>query len=217
MVILMLALWLLDMFIVKRKFEFIHSNAIRPAIYFMVISTIAFGVGQIRWFSFANQAPLDAQIGGFAIYLFLVATLVMTANIVRDIRWLQVIVWTFVGLATIYVLGRILELSFADRIYAHGVYANSMFWTWLVALPLGQAIFNGKLSLRNRAVLYGIVLLAFYIALIKQNDWKSGWVPPAVVVGAMLAIRFKKLVPFAIPFVLIIILYLAKDLISTDT
>jgi O-antigen ligase len=33
----------------------------------------------------------------------------------------------------------------------------------------------------------------------------------------MLAIRFKKLVPFAIPFVLIVILYLAKDLISTDT
>jgi len=216
MVILMLFLWFLDMFIVRRRFEFIHSRVIRPAAYFMLISTVAFGVGQIRWFAFANQAPLDAQIGGFAIYFFLVATMIMTANILHDVRWLKAIVWTFVGLGTIYVLGRAANLEVIDKIYAHGVYANSMFWTWLVALPLGQAIFNDKLKFRDRVVLFAIVAAAFYIALGKQNDWKSGWVPPAVVVGALLALRFKKLVLFAIPFAVIIAGYLAVDLIATD-
>lgn len=215
-VILMLALWLLDMFIVKRKFEFVHSRVIRPAVYFMVISTIAFGVGQIRWFSFANQAPLDAQIGGFAIYFFLLATMIMTANILHDVRWLKAIVWTFVGLGTIYVLFRVANITVVDKIYAHGVYANSMFWTWLVALPLSQAIFNDNLKPRHRVVLFAIVAATFYVAFVQQNDWKSGWVPPAVVVGALLALRFRKLAFYAIPFAVIIASYLAIDLIATD-
>ena len=217
MVILMIALWLLDMFIVKRRFEFIHSRVIRPAVYFMLISVIAFAMGQISWFSFANQAPLDAQIGGFAIYFFLVATMVMTANILHDVRWLKAFVWTFVGLGTIYVLFRIANLSIIDKIFAHGVYANSMFWTWLVALPLGQAIFNDELKLKPRMVLFGIVAAAFYVALVQQNDWKSGWVPPAIATGVLLALRFKKLALMAIPFAVIIAGYLAIDLIATDT
>ena len=217
MAILMIVLWLMDMFIVKRRFEFLHSRTLRPAVIFMIVSVLAFALGQISWFSFANQAPLDAQVGGFAIYFFLLATMVMTANIIKDIRWLQAIVWTFVGLATIYVLGRMVQLSVIDKIYAYSVYANSMFWTWLVALPLGQAIFNGKLSVRNRVILFGIVGAAFYIAFVQQNDWKSGWVPPAVVLGTLLALRFPRLALMAVPFAIIAAAILAVDLISTDT
>lgn len=216
MVILMLVLWLMDMFIVKRKFEFIHSRVIRPAVYFMVVSVVAFGVGQIKWFSFANQAPLDAQIGGFAIYFFLVAAMIMTANILHDVRWLRAFVWTFVGLGTIYVLFRVANLSFIDKVYSSGVYANSMFWTWLVAIPLSQAIFNHELKLNQRLVLFAIVGATFFVAFYQQYDWKSGWVPPAVVVGTLLALRFKRLALMAIPFAVIIAGYLAIDLIATD-
>jgi len=217
MVILMITLWMLDMFIVKRKFEFVRSRVVRPAAYFMLISVIAFAMGQISWFSFANQAPLDAQIGGFAIYFFLVATMIMTANIIHDVRWLKAFVWTFVGLATVYVLFRVAKISLIDKIFAHGVYANSMFWTWLVAIPLSQAIFNDELKFKPRMILFGIVAAAFYVALVQQDDWKSGWVPPAVAAGVLLALRFKKLALMAIPFAVIIAGYLAIDLIATDT
>lgn len=217
MAILMLGLWLMDMFIVKRKFEFLQSRTLRPVVLFMIISVLAFALGQISWFSFANQAPIDAQVGGFAIYFFLLATMVMTANIIKDIRWLQAIVWTFLGLATIYVLGRVVQLSIVDKLYAYSVYANSMFWTWLIALPLAQAIFNGKLSHRNRLIMFGIVGAAFFVAFVQQNDWKSGWVPPAVAAGALLALRFKRLALMAVPFVIIAISILAARLISTDT
>lgn len=217
MVIFMIVLWIMDMFVVKRKFSFIRSPVIRPAVYFMLTSVIAFAMGQISWFSFANQAPLDAQIGGFAIYFFLVACMIMTANIIRDVRWLKAFCWTFVGLGTLYVLGRIANFGPIDSIYAHGVYANSMFWTWLVAIPLSQAIFNDELKLRPRLILYGVVAAAFYVAFFQQNDWKSGWVPPAVAVGALLGLRFKKLALMAIPFAIIVAGYLAIDLIATDT
>ncbi len=215
-VILMIGLWFMDMFVVKREFKFVNSRPIRPAFYMLLVSIIAFAMGQIPWFVFANQAPIDAQIGGFAIYFFLVLAMIMTANVLREIKWLKVIVWTFIGLGFIYVLGRTLRLDVIDRIYTHGVYANSMFWMWLVALPLSQAIFNNHLSIRTRVVLYGIVAMTFYVALVQQSDWKSGWVPAAVVAAALVGLKIKKVIPFTIPFVVMVAAYLAQDLISTD-
>ena len=47
-------------------------------------------------------------------------------------------------------LGELYTFGYVDSLYQHGVYANSMFWMWLVALPLSQAIFNNHLSLRTR-------------------------------------------------------------------
>jgi hypothetical protein len=215
-IIMMIGLWIMDMFVAKRKFEFVKSRPIRPAFYMLLVSIIAFAMGQIPWFVFANQAPLDAQIGGFAIYFFLVLAMIMTANVLREIIWLKVIVWTFVGLGSLYVLGRALHIWYVDSLYQHGVYANSMFWTWLVALPLSQAIFNNHLKLRTRILLYGIVAITFYVSLVQQNDWKSGWVPSAVVAAALAGLRFRKLLPFAIPVAVIVAAYLAQDLIATD-
>lgn len=215
-VILMIGLWFMDMFVVRHRFEFVKSRVVRPAVYMLIVSVIAFAMGQIPYFVFANQAPIDAQIGGFAIYFFLVAAMIMTANVLRDVKWLKAIVWTFIGLGVIYVLGRTLHIEVVDSIYAHGVYANSMFWMWLIALPLSQAIFNNHLKLRIRIVLYGIVALTFYVAFVQQNDWKSGWVPAAVVAAALIGLRFKQVLPFTIPFVIMVAAYLAQDLIATD-
>jgi len=215
-VIVMIGLWFMDMFVVKRRFAFVVSRPIRPAFYMLLVSIIAFGIGQIPWYVFANPAPLDAQIGGFAIYFFLVLAMIMTANVLREIKWLKAIVWTFVGLGAIYVVGRTLKLPFIDSIYMHGVYANSMFWMWLVALPLSQAIFNKHLTLRTRIVLYGIVAITFYVSLAQQYDWKSGWVPSAVVAGVLVGLKFRKFIPYTIPFVVIGAAYLAKILVATD-
>lgn len=215
-VILMIGLWFMDMFVVRRRFEFVRSRVMRPALFMLIVSVIAFAMGQIPWFVFANQAPMDAQIGGFAIYFFLVLAMIMTANVLKEIKWLKIIVWTFIGLGFIYVLGRTLRLDIIDRLYAHGVYANSMFWMWLVALPLSQAIYNNHLTLRSKAVLYGIVALTFYVALVQQNDWKSGWVPAGLVAAVLVGWKFRKVLPFTIPFVLMVVAYLAQELIATD-
>jgi hypothetical protein len=215
-VILMIVLWLMDMFVVKRKFEFVKSRPIRPASYLLLVSILAFAIGQISWFPFARQAPIDAQIGGFAIYFFLVLAMILTANILRDVRWLKAIVWTFIGLGFIYVLGRTIHLDIIDRIYAHGVYANSMFWMWMVALPLSQAIYNNHLNFRTRVMLYGVVVLTFYVAFVQQNDWKSGWVPAALVAAVLVGWKFRKVIPFVVPFVAAVGFYLAQDLIATD-
>jgi hypothetical protein len=58
--------------------------------------------------------------------------------------------------------------------------------------------------------------MAFYVSLVQQNDWKSGWVPSVVAAAALVGLRFKKLTLFSIPFIVVVAAYLAQDLISTD-
>lgn len=91
-----------------------------------------------------------------------------------------------------------------------------MYWMWLVVIPLSQAIFNNKLKFHARFLLYGITVMTFYDALIKQNDWKSGWFPAAVVIAVLFGLRFKKLVLLGIPFALFIGGAFITELISTD-
>ncbi len=215
-IILLVILWIMDMLVVRREFKFVYSRPVRPLLYFVVISLVAFWVGQISWFAFANQAPLSAQIGGFFIYVLLPLVMLVTPNFIKDIYWLKIVFWTFIGLSMVYVVARTLELSLADALFQNGYTANSMLWTWLAALLAGQIIYNHEMSFRFRAFLVICLALVFYVAMVQQNDWKSGWVPPAVTVAALIALKFKKLTIVALPFVAAVGLYLAQDLISTD-
>jgi len=215
MVVIIIGLWMLDMFVVKRHFHFVWSRALLPVTVMLMISVIAFGMGQLPWFFFANQAPMDAQIGGFVIFLFSLGLMVATANLVQNIKWLKIIVWVFVGLGAIYVVGRPLHIP-VDRIYTRGFAAGSMFWTWLVALSFSQVVFNHKLKTAAKVVLCIMLLFTFYTAFVEGYDWKSGWLPPLVIVALILALKYPRLVILAIPFFLIVAGYLVTQLIASD-
>lgn len=217
MIALMLGLWIMDMFVVRKNFEFIHSPIMVPIITFLVISIVAFIIGQVPWFVFARQAPLSAQIGGFAIFIFSIGGMLLSAHLIKDVRWLKIIVWTFLGLSAFYILGRVARLSIIGRIYDTGFVAQSMFWTWLIALAFGQIIYNNKLTRRVKSMLIVLVVLTFYVAVLQGYDWKSGWVPALLAVCVLMGIRYRKLVVFAIPFVVIIGLYFVIDMIASDT
>lgn len=216
-VILMVFLWGVDMFIVKRRFEFVRSDPVRPTLYFMVVCVVAFLMGQMLWYVTAIQAPLDTQLGGFAIYFFSLAALVVTANIVKDVRWLKWIMWFFIFLGALYVLGRAVNSVGIDEIYEKGFIANSMFWVWLVAMLLGQLIFNQTLSRSIRILLLAILIVVFYVAMIINYDWKSGWVPPLMVVAVLLALRFRKLAFLSTPFLLIGFVNLLQNQIASES
>jgi hypothetical protein len=187
-----------------------------PIVSFLVIALLAFGMGQIPWFIFARQAPLDAQLGGFGIVLLSIGALLLSAHLIKDLYWLKIIVWVFVGLGTFYVTGRALQLSFIDRLYHWGFSAGSMYWTWLVALTAGQIIYNNELKTRVRILLIGIVLLILYVAIGQAYDWKSGWLPPLVALAVLIGNRFRKLALLALPFMAIAGIYLVYGQIASD-
>ena len=216
MVVLMLGLWIMDMVVVKHNFVLIRSRVMLPIISFLVVSVIALGMGQVSWFVFAHQAPLNSQLGGFSIFIFSISAMLLAAHLIKDIRWLELIVWVFIGIGAFYVLGRALHLPFIDRIFQRGFTAGSMFWTWLVALAVSQIIYNDKLIYRIKALLIGVVILTFYVAIVQAYDWKSGWLPPLAAVGVLILNRYRKLILLAIPIVLFAGSYIVLDLIASD-
>jgi len=213
---LMLGLWIMDMFVVKRYFTFIRSRIMVPIITFLMISIFAFGMGQIPWFVFARQAPLTAQVGGFAVTVFSIGGLLLAAHMIKDLRWLKIIVWSFLGMYALYMVSRVFGLSFVSNLFQHGFTAQSMSWTWLVTLAAGQIIYNDTLSRRAKAVLIGLVLMTFYVSIVQGYDWKSGWVPPLLALFILLGIRYRNLIVFSIPFIVMAGIYLTVTLIASD-
>jgi O-antigen ligase len=141
--------------------------------------------------------------------------MLVTAHLIENLKWLEIIVWVFIGLGAFYVFGRILHLP-VDRVYQLGFTAGSMFWTWLIALSFSQLVFNNQLKTSVRGLLVVIVLATFYVAIVQAYDWKSGWLPPLVVVALIVAFRYPRLLLLAIPLCLIVAGYLTSKLISSD-
>ena len=216
MVGLMLVLWFMDMLVVKRRFEFVNSRALLPVVVFLVISIVSFGMGQIPWFIFANQAPLTAQAGGFAIFILSAGSLILAAHQINDLRWLKIIVWTFIGLGAVYIAARFIRIAAIDRVYHIGFTAGAMFWSWLVVLPLSQVMFNDQLKKPVKVFLAVLVVVTMYVAYVQANDWKSGWVPPLVGIAVLFAIKFKRYIIFAVPVAVILVLYAAGKLVASD-
>jgi hypothetical protein len=213
---LMLGLWVLEMFIVQRNIKFIHSFSLLPVVVFLAISSLAFIIGQIPWFIFARQAPLNAQVGGYAIFVFSLAGLVLAAHLIRDIRWLKIIVWTFIGLSSICIASRVLHLDPISKLYHVSFTAQSMFWTWLVSLASAQIIFNRDMKRWLKWFLIVLVILTFYAGIAQGYAWKSGWVPPAIAVAVLLGLRFRRLTIFLVPIIAVFGLYIVLDLVGTE-
>lgn len=217
MVALMLGLWIMNMFVVHKKIVFIRSAIMTPIVSFLVITVLSFLIGQIPWFVFAGQAPLTAQVGGFAVFVFSIGGLLLAAHLIKDVFWLKIITWTFIFVSAVYILARVLNITAVYNRFHMGFVAQSMFWTWLVALLAGQLLYNSQMTVRNKALLYALLGLTFYVAIGQGYEWKSGWVPPMIAVVTLLAIRYRKLVAFAIPFIVMIAIYVVVDLIAADS
>lgn len=214
----LLLLWLLDMIVRKRKIEIVPSRTILPAFIFIIISVLAFGLGQFPWFPLGSQAPLRAQLGGFAIYALSVGAFILVANIFQDLRWLQALTWTFIALSSIYIIGRMIPGMWGtlDHFFQTGLTAGSLFWTWVVAIAFSQAIYNRKLHKYWRLALLFLVLAAFYDGIIQAYDWKSGWIPPLVAVAVIIGIKNLRKIWILLPLAILPAYDIAKSSIGSD-
>lgn len=216
MVALMMGLWVLDMLIVKQQILLVSSRPTRPLLIFLLISFFSFLMGQFHWYTFAGQAPLDAQLGGFAIFVLSGGVFLLVANLIHDLCWLQWLTWFFIAMGAAYVFGRMIGFPFIDSIYQRGFTAGSMFWTWFVALVFSQALLNNHLRTHWRILLFGIVLMTFYIAYVQGGSWKSGWMPPLVVVATIVIVRYWKQAIFLSPLVLVAGYFLVTNAIAAE-
>jgi O-antigen ligase len=66
---------------------------------------------------------------------------------------------------------------------------GSLFWTWLIALAFAQAAVNTRLHPGWRLALAGLVAGAIWVALFREREWASGWLPGCIAILAVVALR----------------------------
>jgi O-antigen ligase len=192
----LIGLWLLDM-VRRQDLRLLASRPIPPLLALCVVATLSFVAGNLTWLVFAQTAPLRAQLGGLAIFLLSAGAFLLVAHQVRDLRWLERLTWLYLGLGSVYIVGRIVPFvgKWVISIFEAGAVGtgNGLFWTWLVALAFSQAAFNRRLRLGWRLALGGLVLATFYVSLFQARDWASGWLPSVVAVVVILCVGAPRL------------------------
>jgi hypothetical protein len=186
--LLLAGLWILDMLVRQKNITFISSRPFLPLVALLVVATLAFGMGQLPWFLYANQASISAQIGGLAIFFLSAAAFTLAAHQIPDLRWLRYLTWVFLGLGGLYILGRHFPALGIDGYLQWGA-QGSLLWTWIAALAFGQALFNTSLKPRWRLVLAGLTVATLAVNWFQNREWVSGWVPALVVVGVLIYLR----------------------------
>ena len=181
----LLGVWIVDM-LGRRQLRLAPSPVNLPAIAFMVSATLSFLAGSQPWNLFANTASLAAQAGGYAVFVLSAGALLLVGNLTREVRWLKWMVGLFLLIGGLYVAGQLLPPlgALTGRLLVRGA-NGSLFWVWLVALAGGLAVFHRRL---HPALRLGLAALALATVALGYG-WKSGWLPPLVVLWVLLWLR----------------------------
>jgi hypothetical protein len=219
LLMLLAGLWVMTMVVKERKITIEKSRPVIAVIVFVLIAILAFAMGLLPLYLFAQQASLAAQIGGLSVFIFSALVFLLMVHQLKDIRWLQAITWTFLILGGIYIAGRLMPVLGTQRLFQHGAH-GSLFWTWLTALAFGQAVFNRDLKPYLRWALLGLAAGTLAVGWFQTRDWASGWVPGLAAIGVIVWLRSWKmgiiLSLAAIAVKLIFDPSLATDLVSAD-
>jgi hypothetical protein len=213
----LLILWIADMVIVKRQIKLVSSRTLWPLLALVMVACISFISGQFSWFSFARNAPLDAQLGGLSIYVLSAAAFLLVAHQIRDIRWLQAMVWVFLFFGTLFFIARAFPPAgvVIGQIIQPGA-IGGVFYAWFPALAFGQAVFNRDLHPFWRVVLLGMVALCVYVGFFKYFDWKSGWMPTMAAIGVITYFRTKRAGLFVLLLAAIAVIPLIPEWMASD-
>ena len=214
----LVGLWLVNMIIFRQRLDFVQTRANRPLLALCSVVLLSFVIGQLSWFMRVSHAPMTAQIGGLLIFLLSAFIFLLAANQLQDLRWLQLITWTFILVGWIHVAGWFVPGvgTITSKIVQFGVIDNSIYWTWLVVLSLSQAYFNRDLPLFWRIVFAFIGASTLYVGFVLNREWKSGYLPPVAGVVAMVGARNWRLALVMSIVGVALGTYLVDDAVASD-
>ena len=216
LVALLLVTWLLDMIVRQRQIRLVPSRTIWLLLAFLGVAVFSFGVGQLSWFTFAQHAPLGAQLGGLSIIALSAGAYLLAANQMRELVWLRRMTWAFLVLAGLILVFRAvlpaLGLSTENLFRQMG----SVFFIWTVAMAFSQAAFNRDLHPRWRWALGGLVLVTLYVLYFLKFADKSGWMPALICIAAIIGFRSWRAWLVLVPLAALSALYLVTEGFGPD-
>lgn len=189
------ALWLLDM-VRRRQVHFVASPVNRPLLLFLVASLLSLLIGRVSW---DPMVPVKdnfvlVQLAQWAIFAFSALAFWLTANLVKDARWLWRLVATFLLVGGgVAILRTIPGMAGLTGPIMTAAFIRAPFWMLLAALAGGQLLFNRALALAWRAFLLLALLAALVYAFVQQQEAASNWVGLAAALGLLSWLRFPRL------------------------
>ncbi len=177
LVAVLTSLWVFNM-LVQRRVHLLRSGVLFSLCCLAAAAVLSFINGQLPWFG-VGGAPLSSQLGGLAIFLLSAAVVLLIAHQVDDMRWLRWIVWSFLGLGALFVLGQLTQPGVITGYLFPAGATGGLFWVWLTGLAVAQAVFNTTLTRFWRLAL-GLLAMATVALGLLNFEWKSGWLPAAV-------------------------------------
>jgi hypothetical protein len=115
------------------------------------------------------------QVGGVSLFVLSGAVWLVTSNTLRELRWIKWLVWPFIAIGGLAILGYFArggeDLPTANL--------GGLFSLWVMALAFGQVLFNDRLS-RTARIAIALVALAWLARRLTESAWISGWLPAAV-------------------------------------
>jgi hypothetical protein len=183
-------LWLFHLVVTRAPLD--HSRVVYASIAFMATAAVSFAVGQFPWFE--QGAPLPAQIAELGLIVLSVLLFLAVGHQFKTLRDLKYLT------ALVIVVGLFAGVVQSVTFLAEGVGTwttrpgsiGSLFWTWLLALSLSQALLNRDLSPVTRIFLLGVTALVLYHGLVQVRSWASGWLPPLMALGVIVLFRFPR-------------------------
>lgn len=154
----------------------------------IIVSTITSNVFRDPLVAFVPQF-LMAQIGGLSVILVSTGLFFMTMNTVRQPWVIQGLTWATIALGAVTIV-KFLAIPGGDLNFSS---VGGLFSMWVVALAVGQGLFNDRLMAPLRVALVMMSGGWLYRRLIIDFEWFSGWLPIVVVVAVLIALRSLRL------------------------
>jgi hypothetical protein len=200
----LLALWVIHMLIEKKRLALKPTPINAPLLAFMATVLVSLIWGRVYRDVFVRDigSPFVA-VASAAVMVLLPTTLLLVANLVQRIRWLQVMVWLFLAEGFVsLVISLIVDLGIGPAntirrlVYYNGVLwinTHGLFSMWYLSFALALALFHRRLHWVLRAMLLVYAAGWVYWGFFLRMTWLSGWVPVFAAAGVVVFMRSKKL------------------------
>ena len=193
----LVAAWLLEMLVVKRRLALKPSPINRPVLLFVAANFIAY-----VW-SFAFRDPVlniwrsfpVVQLAALGVNILLPLLALLLSNKINESKWLRWLTWLMIGTGTFVVLSLLLNLP-TYALWTRG--ASGLFATWVTALAFALALFDKSLKPRLRALLLLVVAAWVFRNFIQSRIWLSGWVPLLAALFVITMIHSRRLLTVSI-------------------
>lgn len=191
----LLAIWILTM-LLHGQIRLSSSRTTLPLFFFLASGAISLLIGRATWDPLVPVRDnfLLVQLAQWAIFVFSAGAFLLTANLIKNIAWMQRLTFFFLILAGILGITRTLPgLNNTMTTIATSAVGRAPFWALLVALAGGQLLFDRKTSLIWQAFLITIILASIYFGFFIFRESSSTWMGIGVALSALAWLRWPRL------------------------